>query len=122
MLIKMNSYQKGLFAEFLAELLLRIKFYKILERRYKTKCGEIDIIAQRGNLLLFVEVKRRSTEMEAKEAITQKNRQRIEKTALLFLSKHSKCANMDVRYDVIWFSGKGLWPKHQKDAWRTGVF
>ena len=51
----------GLFAETVAALLLRLKGYAIVARRYKTPVGEIDLVALKGKRLAFIEVKRRKT-------------------------------------------------------------
>ena len=66
-----RAERQGLWAERLAEILLRLKGYRILDRRYRTKVGEIDLIARRGKRLAFVEVKRRKSQDEALDAITR---------------------------------------------------
>lgn len=57
----MNNYHSGHRAEFLARLLFRLKGYRILAANYVsgrgTHAGEVDFIAKRGNVLVFVEVK-----------------------------------------------------------------
>ena len=61
----MNNYHSGHRAEFLARLLFRLKGYRILAANYVsgrgTHAGEVDFIAKRGNVLVFVEVKKRTT-------------------------------------------------------------
>ncbi|MCH7772468.1 MAG: YraN family protein [Bacteroidetes bacterium] len=52
-----NSYRLGLRAESVAAWFLRLKGYRVLERRYRTSVGEIDIIVRRKNTIVFVEVK-----------------------------------------------------------------
>ena len=64
-----KAYRRGHRGEWLAALALMLKGYRILARRHRTKLGEIDLIARRGDLVLFVEVKARRTLMEAMEAI-----------------------------------------------------
>ena len=58
---RVKAYRRGLFAETVAALLLRLKGYAIVARRYKTPVGEIDLVALKGKRLAFVEVKRRKT-------------------------------------------------------------
>ena len=61
----MTSYESGIFAEFWAKLYLRLHGFRIVKSRYitgrNTGRAEIDIIARRRNLMIFVEVKRRAT-------------------------------------------------------------
>ena len=54
-----TSYAIGVAAEGSARQLLESKSYRIVAQRYKTKAGEIDLVARRGDHLAFVEVKRR---------------------------------------------------------------
>jgi len=71
----LKTYQRqGHLAEFIAAWLLRMKGYRILKKRYKTPVGEIDLIAARGWTLIAVEVKQRSSFLNAGEAITFKQR------------------------------------------------
>ena len=55
------GYARGLVAEGIAAWLLRLKGYRVLATRYRTPLGEIDIVARRGKVLAFVEVKARPT-------------------------------------------------------------
>lgn len=73
---------------------------KILERNYRSAYGEIDIIAQKDELLLFVEVKTRSEHFRysAVSAVTHKKRMCIIKTALVYKSEHKYIAQP--RFDV----------------------
>ena len=54
---RVAAFQRGLSAESRAALLLIAKAYRILERRWKTPFGEIDIVARRRGVVVFVEVK-----------------------------------------------------------------
>ncbi|MEZ5759409.1 MAG: YraN family protein [Emcibacteraceae bacterium] len=56
---KKKAYKWGQLAELFASLMLRFKGYSIVARRYKTRVGEIDIIARKGPLTIFCEVKAR---------------------------------------------------------------
>ena len=100
-------------------LLLRLKGYRILATRVRTPVGEIDIVAQRGRLLIFVEVKQRKSREAALEAITPKQRARIARAALLWAAKHKK-HHLSLRFDVIAIA----WPRppsHIMDAWGSDV-
>lgn len=114
-----KNYRKGLWAEMVAVWFLRFKGYRILKTRYKTKWGEIDVIAKRKNVICFVEVKKRQTMDAARHAITEKNRQRIEKSALKYISDTRQAGDYMLRFDVICFSAGFSWPDHIENAWQT---
>jgi putative endonuclease len=108
-------HAQGHLAEALAAWALRLKGYRILKRRYKTSLGEIDLIAARGWTLVAVEVKYRSSLDQAKEAITQKQRKRIEMALSLYL-RHLTWAPKNIRFDAILLIPY-KWPKHIVSAW-----
>ncbi len=121
-----TSYAKGIKAEEIAADYLVSQGYEILERRYKTKYGEIDIIAicedkQKNDgqvILCFVEVKVRNTYEEAMEAVTPRSRNRIEKSALYFLSQEPAYVAQPMRFDVIAITRGGkIW--HLDNAWQA---
>jgi putative endonuclease len=66
---RFKAYRRGHRGEWLAALALMLKGCRIVARRYRTKLGEIDLIARRGDLALIVEVKVRATLVEAMGAI-----------------------------------------------------
>jgi putative endonuclease len=113
---KRNSYNFGLFAEFIACLILRLQFYQILHKRYKTKLGEIDIIAKRGRQILFVEVKGRKAPEYIMEVVSKNQQRRLIQAAKLFLSQNPKLANYDLRFDLI-FIARPFHITHIKNAW-----
>lgn len=96
-----TTYDKGLWAETLAVLLLRLKGYRILSRRFKTPFGEIDVIARRGKTVAFIEVKQRPDLTQALEAVTPFTQARIRQAATLFLQRNPALAVQDQRFDVI---------------------
>ena len=79
---------------------LRLKGYKIIELRHKTLVGEIDIIARKRNMIVFVEVKARPTMAQAMESITPRMKQRIEMAAVHYMSKNFP-KDFDMRFDVV---------------------
>jgi putative endonuclease len=98
----MNSTEsKGHLGEIIAVLLLKIKGYKILARRFKTSCGEIDIIAQKNNVIAYIEVKSRKTIDKCYDAITQKQLSRIQRSSKIFMDQNKKWHKYFSRYDVI---------------------
>lgn len=88
-------------AEGAAELFLRAKGFQILERRYKTPVGEIDLIALDDDYLVFVEVKARPSLDEAMYSITPKMRERIHAAARHFAAEYPDYANFPMRVDVM---------------------
>ena len=115
----MNKKQTGNFAEFMARVYLRLKGYHILEKNYitgrGTTAGEIDIIALKKNVLVFVEVKNRKTLENALYAIKPQQQKRIINAAKFYLAKHSLYKKYDVRFDAVFVSGFKL--KHILNAW-----
>ena len=114
---RQKAYRRGRWAERAAALWLLLQGYRILERGYRTAAGEIDLIARRGKLLVFVEVKARPSLDLAQAAIAPRQRQRIERTAAAFLQRHTRFAACDCRFDAILVAPKRF-PRHIRDAWR----
>ena len=83
-----RRYRLGRYAESISVWHLRLRGYRVLDRRYRTPVGEIDIIAQRGNLIAFIEVKARRTKTLAIESITPKQRHRIRRAAGAHVKDH----------------------------------
>lgn len=115
-----SSYEKGLSAEQIAADHLRGLGYDILEMRYKTKAGEIDVIAQDGNCLVAVEVKFRADLTQALEAITPRSRRRIENAFLTYISKNYPAMDQAMRFDVIAIIPP-LSVHHLENAWLAGA-
>ena len=94
----MSLGEKG---EGLAEKFLRKNGYKILQRNFKAKTGEIDIIANHGEYLVFIEVKSRKSLQYGQpfEAVTRHKRRKIKNTALLYLKKLKEIP--PCRFDVV---------------------
>ena len=99
----MNTKQTGEDGENRATQYLISKGFAIIERNWRTKGGEIDIIALKNDIIVFVEVKtlpNGTMDMIQRELDSQK-RQRILKTSKRFLLNHRQYSNSYVRYDVI---------------------
>jgi putative endonuclease len=95
------AFARGLSAESRAALLLIAKGYRIAARRWKTPVGEIDIVARRRNLLVFVEVKARAGFDEAAFAVTPHQRRRILAAARAWLARHPDDATRAMRFDAV---------------------
>jgi len=105
-------------AEWLAALVLMLKGFSILARRFRTPAGEIDLVARRGRLLVFVEVKARRSADAGVEAVRAGARRRIERAARLFIARRAHLADCAMRYDILVVSGFRV--HHKPDAWREG--
>ena len=114
-----RAYRWGLSAETRAAWYLRLKGYRILARRYKVSRGEIDLVVRRGRVLAFVEVKARTAELAALEAVGPKTRRRIEAAADIWGTKYPYYQSFAWRYDIVVVL-PGRWPLHIVDAFRTG--
>ena len=97
----MDKRSLGQFGEEQAARYLRRRFYVILERNYRCRFGEIDLIARRGEMLVFVEVKLRRDDShgEARECVTPRKQQRVRAAAEQWLSLHE--TRLQPRFDVI---------------------
>ena len=114
---KVRAQKRGRWAESLTALYLRLTGHRVLARNYKAKVGEIDLIARRGRMLSFIEVKARSDAAEAAEAITVRQRQRIQRAAEWFLTHHPALQACDVRFDVCLVTSPFRLTM-MRDAWR----
>ncbi len=83
----MNNRQLGQIGEDTAAEILRNKGYRILHRNYRCKHGEVDIIAAKGNLICFIEVKTRSSRDYGRpcEAVDNTKQQHIKRAASCYL-------------------------------------
>lgn len=109
--------KRGRRAENLAALWLQLKGYRILDRRAKTPHGEIDLVALRGRILVFVEVKARTAHALALESVTPQLQRRVERASHLWVGRRRALDGKAWRYDVIAIV-PGHLPRHVRDAWR----
>ena len=112
---RVKAYRRGLFAETVTALLLRLKGYAIVARRYKTPVGEIDLVALKGKRLAFIEVKRRKTKEDAAWTLPAKQRRRIIRAAQYWLSAHPDYAGHDIAFDVV-LAAPWAWPRYIENA------
>jgi putative endonuclease len=110
----------GLRAESLATLLLWLKGYSILARRYSVSGGEIDIIARRGGSIAFVEVKARGDFDSAADSITAAKRRRIARAARVWLARNPWAIGLTFRGDAVYVSPRRL-PRHAPSAYRLEI-
>ena len=113
----MNRRQIGAKQETAAVRYLSEQGYSILERNYRNHYGEIDIIANKDHVLVFVEVKYRSTDVygDPLEAVDTYKQRRICRAALYYYSRQRNRREMPCRFDVIAIYGDGT-IRHIEDA------
>ena len=112
------AFKLGLSAESLAAALLIAKGFRIAARRFRSPVGEIDIVAKRGALLIFVEVKARPALDDAAWAVTERQKRRIASAAEAWLAAHPDDAMCDMRFDAVLVAPRSL-PRHISGAFET---
>ncbi len=112
-----RAERRGRHAENWAALWLQLKGYRILARRYRSGMGEIDVIARRGGVVAFVEVKHRPKGELSVDAVTYRAQQRIAKSAAAWTSRVGLSDTFEQRFDIVLVSRWGR-VRHIRDAWR----
>jgi len=113
-----RAFRLGLSAETYAAWALRLTGWRILKRRYKTKAGEIDLIAKKRKTVAFVEVKARKTRAAALEAVTPAAQKRIVRAAKIFVAGHPKAGFYTLRFDVV-IVRPWTWPERIENAFEA---
>jgi putative endonuclease len=108
---RVAAFRTGLSAESRAAAYLMAKGYRILAKRFRTPYGEIDLVARKRNLLVFIEVKARATLDEAAYAVTPRQQARIIDAAQGWLMAHPEHAEFDMRFDAMLIAPRRL-PRH----------
>lgn len=119
----MNTKAIGDKGEDLSAAYLQKHGYEILERQYRKLGGEIDIIAQKDDCLVFCEVKARSSLQYGRpaEAVSLRKQQRIIHTATCYLQENN-LEDIACRFDVIeiYHKPEGDFLQHLKNAFEAG--
>ncbi|HEX8216536.1 MAG TPA: YraN family protein [Allosphingosinicella sp.] len=102
-------------AEALAAWWLRLKGWKILARRLRTPLGEVDIVARRGRIVAFVEVKSRAKAAEAALALDDYRLRRVAAAADALAHRFVRDGD-DIRIDAIFVVPRRL-PRHLTNVW-----
>lgn len=105
------AFRFGISAESRAAALLIAKGFRILARRFRSPVGEIDIVARRRQLLVFVEVKARERLDDAAWSVTERQRARIIAAAEAWLADHPDPSIQDIRFDAM-LVAPGRVPQH----------
>ncbi len=115
---RQTAFKLGLSAENIAAALLLAKGFRIAARRFRCPAGEIDIVAKRGALLIFVEVKARAMLDDAAWSVTDRQKRRIASAAAAWLAAHPDDAMCDMRFDAVLVAPRSL-PRHIPGAFEA---
>lgn len=107
--------QAGRDGETRAAWYLRLRGWRILDRRVRTVAGEVDLVAKRGRLVAFVEVKARKSAAELDFAIDERRLARVAAAAELLMPRYAANGE-DIRVDVLLLA-PGVRPRHIENAW-----
>lgn len=110
---------QGRRGELLAAWYLRLTGWRILARRVKTPRGEVDLIARRGRVLAFVEVKWRSRAADLETAIDPWRLRRVGAAAEVLAARHARAGDT-LRVDVLLIAPR-CWPRRIANAWQPGA-
>ncbi len=105
------AFRFGISAESRAAAFLIAKGFRILSRRFRTPVGEIDIVARRRKLVVFVEVKARERIDDAAWSVTGRQRARIVAAAEAWLAANPDHGFEDMRFDAM-LVAPGKLPRH----------
>ena len=108
---RVAAFSLGLSAESRAAAYLVAKGYRIAARRFRSPVGEVDIVARRGRVLIFVEVKARRTLDEAAESLQARQQRRIAAAASAWLALNPHDVDSDIRFDAV-LVAPGKIPRH----------
>ncbi|MBI5598115.1 MAG: YraN family protein [Deltaproteobacteria bacterium] len=121
---KQDSRAVGITGEEEAARLLKRGGFRVIEKNFRTRAGEIDIIALDGDTVVFVEVKTRSGDSFGlpKDAVGALKQRRILSAARAYLAANPRLKDSPVRFDVIGIFMAGASPvaEHIKDAFDAG--
>jgi len=106
---------RGRKGEALAALYLRMKGWRILDRRVKTPRGEVDIVAKRLDTVAFVEVKWRSKSTDLDSSVDEYRLRRVAAAAQAVAHRYATSVQ-SIRIDVLLLA-PGTWPRHIVNAW-----
>jgi putative endonuclease len=104
-----NKRKLGAIYEDVAVKYLKEHNYRILERNYRNSYGEIDIIASKNSVIIFTEIKFRTTNINGDplEAVDFRKQRRISRVAMYYYVTHDYSEDVPCRFDVIAIYGDG---------------
>jgi putative endonuclease len=112
-------HREGARAEAVAAEALRVQGYEVMEQRFRYRRHDVDLVARRGTVIVFVEVKSRADGRfgAACEAVTARKQADLVRAASVWLSRHARAWDA-VRFDVITVKGRQV--EWLQDAFRPG--
>ena len=111
-----DAEKRGRRGETIAAWWLRVHGWRVLAMRVKTRVGEVDLIARRGKILAFIEVKTRTKQADLAYAVDEYRLRRVAAAAQALLPRYAK-PDDGVRIDVILIAPWSR-PQHVEDVWR----
>lgn len=112
---RQRAERGGRRAEAIAALWLRLKGWQILAQRARTPVGEVDLVARRGRIVAFVEVKARASEAEAGLSLDQFRLRRVAAAAEALAPRYVRSGD-DMRIDAMFIVPFRL-PRHLENVW-----
>jgi putative endonuclease len=113
---RQQAEKRGRGAETLACWYLRLRGWQILARRARVPGGEVDIVARRGRIVAFVEVKARASEEAAAMALDDWRLRRVAVAAERLAPRYMRVGD-DLRIDALFIVPR-RWPKHLANVWQ----
>lgn len=113
-----TAQARGVGAESVAAAALEARGWEVLGRRVRNAAGEIDLVARRGGMLVFVEVKARPALADGAAALGPRQRARLLAAAEIWLGEHPGEGTEGVRFDVIVVDAAGRL-RRIRDAFRA---
>lgn len=114
-----RAESEGRRGETLAAWYLRLSGWRVLDRRVRTRRGEVDLVVRRGRTLCFVEVKWRRSARDLDSAVDGYRLRRVAEAAAALTSRYQRAGD-DVRIDVVLIA-PGCWPRRIANAWQPGA-
>lgn len=113
---RQDAERRGRRGESIAAWYLWLRGWRILARRQRVGVGEVDLIARKGRMVAFIEVKWRASAAALDEAIDARRLRRVARAAEALAPRFAKAGD-DVRIDVILLA-PGQWPRHMANVWQ----
>lgn len=110
-----RAFRRGILSEYVAAFYLILHGHRIVALRYRTKAGEIDLIARKGDLVCFIEVKARMSTQASVFAVGGDTQRRIRNASMAWLSRQPDAGRLSLSYDIIAVRPWRL-PVHFRDA------
>lgn len=104
----MSPHPRAIEPEDAAARFLKRQGLKIVERNFNTTLGEIDIVAVDGDVLVFVEVRSRSSDspVAPQDTVNHKKQAKLRRAAEIYLKSHGLLDEADCRFDVVALTGQ----------------